>query len=314
MAGAMAGSAILAAATSCARLSTVTLTINNDCNLSCPHCYLQYEGRGGVVSPATLKSIFESSCERICVVGKEPLANRSSIETVRALVWDASARSKSVSLITNGLNAALLPAETVRALAWIDISLDGGPRTYGAYRQGSWPKLLRAVSALRANGCREIRLLQTISRETAGAIDDMLDAHAELGADLTLFSPFQPTRSHGSQRTSAISPVAVVDALAPYAARADVMLAADGLYASPYPEAESAFARARQLFGDRFVFVSSDPIDRGLIRVTYDGLVMTPFQAVDTADYATKGRPLEAAGLDAAYEALYAESTPRVLH
>jgi MoaA/NifB/PqqE/SkfB family radical SAM enzyme len=43
MAGAIAGTAILNCKLQSA-LDTVALTINNSCNLHCPHCYLQYDG------------------------------------------------------------------------------------------------------------------------------------------------------------------------------------------------------------------------------------------------------------------------------
>jgi MoaA/NifB/PqqE/SkfB family radical SAM enzyme len=106
MAGAMAGSAILAAGSRKDSLSIVTLTINNTCNLACPHCYLQYAGPEFFALDSVLDAVLDSNCEGISIVGKEPLANKESADRVRELVERAAEKGKWVSLITNGLNAA----------------------------------------------------------------------------------------------------------------------------------------------------------------------------------------------------------------
>ncbi|MDB5470166.1 MAG: hypothetical protein JWR84_1726 [Caulobacter sp.] len=314
MAGAMAGSAILAAEARRTTLGTVTLTMNNDCNLACPHCYLQYEGRKGLLSQSTLDSVLASGCERVCIVGKEPLANRQSIAMVGEIARGAVSRGKVVSMITNGLNARLLPAEIVRAFAWIDVSLDGGPHTYEAYRQGSWSKLRAAISALHEAGLAELRLLQTVSRQTIGTIDDMLEAQSLLGGSMTIFSPYQTTRSSGVQGAAAIEPTEFLNALAPFAQLPDVIVALDSLYTRQFPDIEGIIQRGEELFGDRFIFVDDDPIDRGLIRVTYDGLVLSPFEAVNTRDYAVRGRILDGTPLDGIFEEMLNSARSSCVH
>ena len=97
MSGAMAGSAIVGAQARRDSLGTVTLTINNVCNLSCAHCYLQYDGREGLIDQDVINHIFESDFERICVVGKEPLANRASADTAGRIVDLASRKSRAVA-------------------------------------------------------------------------------------------------------------------------------------------------------------------------------------------------------------------------
>jgi MoaA/NifB/PqqE/SkfB family radical SAM enzyme len=252
--------------------------------------------------------VLSSSCETVSIVGKEPLANRRSVAVVEEIVRRAKLERKSVSLITNGLNGGLLPEEVVRELAWIDVSLDGGPRTYERYRQGSWSKLQRSLSTLRERGARDIRLLQTVSATNAAEIGDMLEAQTILGADLTIFSPFQVTRASGQQSVSTISPSAFVEAVAPTAAMSQVWVAMDALYAGAFEDVAPALQRAEDLFGSRFIYVGSDPIDRGLIRVTYDGLVLSPFDSVHTRDSASVGHVLEGRELDAIFEQLRSRS------
>jgi MoaA/NifB/PqqE/SkfB family radical SAM enzyme len=234
--------------------------------------------------------ILAADFARICIVGKEPLANGRSIETVRRIVERASRNGKTTSLVTNGLNGHMLPTSVLERLAWIDVSLDGGPTTYEAYRGGSWEKLRRSVTSMRARGLRDLRVLQTLSVQTVDSVADMLEAGFGLGASLVVFSPFQPTRAQGKQAAVAISPTKIVKALEPFADDDRIYVSFDAGYACRFEDAERATSLATDLFGDRFTYVDSDPVDRGIVRVTYDGLVLTPFEAVNTDDYRSVGR------------------------
>jgi MoaA/NifB/PqqE/SkfB family radical SAM enzyme len=314
MAGAMAGSAILAARSRKDSLSIVTLTINNTCNLACPHCYLQYAGPEFSALDWVFDAVLDSNCEGISIVGKEPLANKASADSVRELVERAAEKGKWVSLITNGLNAALLPLDVAAKLAWIDVSLDGGATSYDQYRGGSWEKLSRSLRRLRSDAGVDLRLMQTLSAATVPAIDEMLAVAEELGATTTIFSPFQPTRSSGIQSAVAIGPEAYLSALEPYrSAVQSFYVTMDALYLNQFSVGDVA-RRGVELFGDRFIYVGTDPIDRGLIRVTYDGLVMTPFASVDTADYSRIGIRLATGGLDSIFSQLHGISSQHSLH
>jgi len=304
MAGAMAGSAILAAQTRRGTLGTVTVTVNNICNLACPHCYLQYLGPKGTIEPDVIDHILASNCERICIVGKEPLADARSAEAVSRFVQPAHRGGKSVSLITNGLNGQLLPETVLKKLSWIDVSLDGGPASYGTYRRGSWEKLCESVSSMRTRGLRELRLLQTLSSVTLDAIPDMMEAGRILRASVTMFSPYQTTRLQGRQLVDQVSPSEIVQALIPFATDETIHLSFAAGYVARFGDAGEAIRRAGELFGDRFTYVDTDPLDRGIVRVTYDGLILTPFEAVDTADYASIGRKVLAQPIDSWFGAM----------
>jgi MoaA/NifB/PqqE/SkfB family radical SAM enzyme len=289
MGGVMAGSAILGARTRRDTLGTVTLTINN---LSCPHCYLQYNGRRQAIDRSVITHLFSSNFDRICIVGKEPLVDRASGDVIEEIVKLCEANGKSASLITNGLNGRFLTDFTIRRLSWIDVSLDGGERTYESYRQGSWSKLHRSILSMYARGLRELRVLHTLSKATLGSIEDTVETASALGASLIIFSPYQPTRMQGRQTTMAISPLQMLEALEPFAHDEKVYLGFDAGYAAKFIDAPRAIEMASELFGDRLSYVDADPINRGIIRVTYDGLVLTPFEAVHTDDYARIGRPV----------------------
>lgn len=314
MSGVMAGSAILAARTRRTSLGTVTLTINNTCNLTCSHCYLQYSGREGVISPAVLDHLFKSDFDRVCIVGKEPLADHRSVTAVCEIVERATEIQKAVSVVSNGLNGRLLPDAVLENISWMDVSLDGGERTYEAYRRGSWTKLRSSIDSMRARGLKDLRLLQTLSTATAGSVTDMVEAALVLGASVIMFSPYQPTRSHGTQTVAPLAPSQIVQLLHSVAGDRRIYLSFDAKYASRFDRVDESLCDAARLFGDRFIYVDSDPVDRGIVRVTYDGLILTPFEAANTDDYQTIGRPVLMQPIGSWFSAMLSSSQSTLLH
>ena len=81
MAGAIAGTALVNYAPNISKkLSTVTLTVNNLCNLQCPHCYLQYDGgETKYISPSILEHLYNAEFKHLVIVGKEPFVNTKTV-------------------------------------------------------------------------------------------------------------------------------------------------------------------------------------------------------------------------------------------
>jgi len=314
MSGVMAGTTILAVPAERSTLGTVTLTVNNSCNLDCPHCYLTEAAADAVIGYAIIDSILRSSCDRICIVGKEPLANRRTVEAVEDIVFRASARNKSVSLISNGLNGSLLSNTAVSKLDWIDISLDGGRTSYQQYRGGSWSKLERSLSGLQDRGLKELRVLQMLSSLTVPYLEDMVDSSLALGASILMFSPFRHTRGTRPQSGEAVHPRELLDRLRPYAAVPELRLSFDADYASAFGDISAVLVEAREVFGNKFSYIDQDPISRGIVRVTYDGLVMTPLQAIHTKDYEHCALPLADQDLDMLFHKLARRCLTSTLH
>ena len=134
--GAFAGSAALLCRELRPDLSVVTLTMNNSCNLKCPHCYLQYAEQDAYVAPFVVEAIARSRAEAVAIVGMEPLKNSRSVAELGLIVEAVKASGKKVGLVTNGLNAHLLPTNIARLLDWVDVSVDGvrGPINPSAAR------------------------------------------------------------------------------------------------------------------------------------------------------------------------------------
>jgi len=303
MGGAMAGSAICSARDSSDVLDLVTVTINNVCNLSCPHCYLQYAGVSSLIEESSLAQVTSSSFRHLCIVGMEPLANRASTDLVERMVRTVVASGKSISLITNGLNLQLLSADVLKKLSWVDVSVDGTSRSYKELRGGSYDKLRRGIGYALECGLRELRILHTISSANVGELRDMLSEAFLLGSSLVVISPFQRTHAARAQSVEMVEPQQLLKALMDTGLADDprLRLIFDIGYLRHFQGSEVVEV-ARGAFKERFVYIASDPIDRGLIRVTYDGLVLTPFESIHTSDYPSVGRPLEKHGLDQWFE------------
>ena len=311
MAGAMAGSAVLTAPDKTRELGIVTLTINNSCNLRCPHCYLQYATESqDLINWTDVSHILESQFRHLCIVGKEPLSNRSAAALTSRLIAAARDTGRSSSFITNGLNLRLLDADSFRRLDWLDVSLDGGPRSYASYRGGSYSKLTHGIEYARDSGLDDLRILHTVSSGNLESTDEALQAALSFQPRYVVVSPFQATRHDGTQSVAMVSPSELLRALENAGAHTDsrIWLTLDHGYAKHFSDAE-AVNRLRKIFGDRLVYIDSDPIDRGIIRVTFDGLVLSPFESVHTAEYGQRGRPLRRHSLTEWYQTILAEAS-----
>jgi MoaA/NifB/PqqE/SkfB family radical SAM enzyme len=293
MGGAMAGSAICSAHSKANWLDMVTLTINNVCNLSCPHCYLEYDNHDSLIDWNDVQRVLASSFRHLCIVGKEPLANRASAALVTRIVEAAVNSGRSASLITNGLNLPFLDTETLSNLAWLDVSVDASPYSYGPYRGGSYAKLSRGIKYALRCGIDDLRILHTVSSANIEMLREMVSTAFDIGSRMVVISPFQITHAARDQRVAMVPPEELLRALGDTGFADDPRLRfiLDVGYLRHF-SGDDVVESATRMLGERFINVETDPIDRGIIRVTYDGLVLTPLESVHTADYPRFGRPL----------------------
>ena len=158
-------------------LHTITLTVNNQCNLHCPHCYLRYNGDNNLVSRETIDFIFkpESLFRHLVIAGKEPFFDRRSAEICRIAISEAESNGISMSLITNGINVPFLGADGLSAISFLDISLDGGKIFYPQYRGVPISRLETSLSWLKTNGFSNYNALEILNNLTLRHIDDMME-------------------------------------------------------------------------------------------------------------------------------------------
>lgn len=274
-------------------LQIATVTVNNGCNLECPHCYLQYAGAPDrVISDAYFQAILESPAERVILVGKEPLKDRPSVEhTSRLIAW-ASDEGKRVAMITNGQLLNLLPADMAQYLDYIDVSFDGGPQTYQGFRGASYDRLARNIASHSDNV--EFSALHVLCDETLPHVDDMMETAAIPGVSCVAFSLFVEARMHGTITSRLQSVERAVSALAQSQRFRDcedavLILARHELGLNDGLADEYVRRVIEEVLPGQVHVVDVDPIHLGIARFTFDELALTPLDSVHPADYARKG-------------------------
>ncbi|ESS72054.1 hypothetical protein MGMO_74c00060 [Methyloglobulus morosus KoM1] len=289
--GAIAGSSILECKQTL-NLDTVTLTINNSCNLVCPHCYLQYQPERSDSFDSQIFSILSrSSFRHLAIVGKEPLFNTNSIDLCLRLSDLCFSTGKTISLISNGINFALAPSNFVNKFSFIDISLDGGPQTYKSYRKASTFKLVNNLRAIASLGAR-MNALHVLNSKTIDHLDDMLDVRNWAPFDRVIFSPYLETQNHGHNLVGGLNLTSLLRRLA--SSRFSQVEGAILLLHDQHIEAGSlTHVEFNQLTSElnlnhRVHLISGDPLEYGILRVTYDGLVLTPYAALHPKKYASE--------------------------
>jgi MoaA/NifB/PqqE/SkfB family radical SAM enzyme len=312
MTGAMAGSTATLHRAISDQLRVITVTINNRCNLSCPHCYLQYSGPSHCIDAATIEAISRSCARHVAIVGKEPLVDTASVALTEQIIQTCAAHGKSISLITNGLKLHRLSDAALAALDWIDISLDGGSATYSTYRRGNFGRVIDNVKSSLARGARAVNALHTVSTANLDAIEDMMAVASLANWSKIIFSPYAEVRNAG---TNATSPVPCATLLASLSASqafrvhspACLLLGKSAFSDQGLSDGDVAkFVQKAGLVG-KVIQVEEDPIRLGYIRITYDGYVMSPYQSLHPAEYRSSAKPLDQySSIDAAYEHLRA--------
>ena len=311
MGGVTAGTAITRLTKPASTPALVTVTVNNECNLSCPHCYLQYAGFASYLTEKHQDIILSEPFSDLAIVGMEPLLNPAITQRTLAFAERAAERGKRVSLITNGLGLTFLPSAASPVFDFIDISFDGGPKTYGHFRGASYERLRRGLNHARRHGER-LNALHVLCRENLVHITDMMRVKEACEFASIMFSPYMPTENQGRNIANPISLSDMLQALAGNDAfmsetRAFFLIDAfhleyEGIEADELNEMASLFGVLNKLH-----VVPHTPTQLGILRVTYDGYVLSPRVAMHTSKYQANGLRIGEITLAAAYDRFLAE-------
>lgn len=299
MTGAIAGSTALLLADPTNDLRVVTLTVNNVCNLRCPHCYLQYAGNSDFINDDIVELVLSTEFEHLAIVGKEPLVNRTSAEQCLSIIRRAAEAGKTVSLITNGHGLHHLSVDALPHLAWIDVSLDGGPGTYSDYRHASYSRILRNLLQLQSRGFAHLNALNTLSSANIDAVDDMVSAEDDFPFSRIVFSPYFEPFNDGSVDVEVLSLPQLLRALSQSTRfmkshRTVLLLGLHAYKRYGFTSMQIQDALEEHSLREKTAFITRDPLHLGYIRVTYDGLVLTPYESLHPASYRQIGRTLRA--------------------
>lgn len=166
------------------------LMVNECCNLDCPRCYLGVKNSYAIMSRGIAKGLLAYAKKHwagVVFIGTEPLLDERSVEIVSKFAAEIRTH-----LITNGVNLEKF-AGALKKVRRIDISLDGGARTY--CRSPNFQQILDGAKKWKILSRSELYLLHVLSRENCRPenIADMIAAKELFGADDTVFSPYIQT-------------------------------------------------------------------------------------------------------------------------
>jgi len=243
-----------------------------------------------VLSSDAEDKLFSLTFEHLAIVGKEPLVNDVSIRRCESLIARCLTRGISVSMITNGVRLSSLSTATVGQLAWLDVSLDGGSRSYGSYRKYSYGSLLQSLKMIHSSGFRHINALHVLNDQTLPQLDDILSSCSDFPFETAMFSPYIDTRNHGHNAVKGVPLLPLLNRLAETQAFMDnpaalllletFHLDADGLSSSLC----KSVVQERGLT-NKVVLLEDDPLSYGILRLTYDDLLLTPQASLHPAEY-----------------------------
>lgn len=179
--------------------------LNNECNISCKHCYNRKQGRRPVDRWEFQKLMIYRIVElarvyriiRVGLLGGEPLLDPSLLKAIAHLRKEGIER---IDISTNGLLADCACADglKVAGVKMVQVSLEGpNAATNDPIRgQGSFDKALAGLKNLRASGL-DTGIMMTVSRSNLGAMGPMVDLARNEGVKIVSFNRLLPI-GHGS--------------------------------------------------------------------------------------------------------------------
>lgn len=292
MGGVVSGSSILNTMKESDSVMTLSLTVNNECNLQCPHCYLQIKKDTALIDIDLLKHVFEQEFDHLAIVGMEPLFDRRTASHTLRIAATAKKFGKTVSVITNGFGLQFLGDDDCELFDSVDVSFDGGRNSYFNSRGASFEKLVRVINAKTVIGPK-LSILNTITQENASQLEDMLALSEHIAYRQMMFSPFLSTNSEGKIDSNELSLVKILQILGQSQAFFDdekSFFFADKYHLDHEQiELSELCLIIQQLnFGAGKVrTLKYSPLVAGNVRLTFDGKFISPFDALHTATYNT---------------------------
>jgi hypothetical protein len=203
-----------------------------------------------------------------------------------------------MNVISNGLNLNLGDKELFQSLNVLDISMDGGETTYKIYRRGSYEKILRNIQRVKElNPDLAVNCLNVISKQTIDSLDEILDIKADFRK--TYFSPYLRTFNQGQTHVDVLPVTEILKFLTTSKrfmedprAVLSFGLAHVADAATSEQEVIDIDSWAREFIVNNFpegkVTYPPEVLKQGMLRITYDGLMMDPYYALHTELYKTK--------------------------
>ncbi|BBB32579.1 hypothetical protein TTHT_1040 [Thermotomaculum hydrothermale] len=294
-------------------LNIFTLTINNLCNASCEHCYLNYSSGKEYISKDVIDRVFETEAKKIVIVGKEPFYDEKSIGILRYIVEKGEKSGKKVSVITNGIN---LPNDIdfLRKFENLDISVHGE----GLYRtESQFERVLKNLDMLEKNNAENVNILSVIDSKTINSIDKVIDfTNRYKNIKRLLFSPFLKTERGKPYSVNEIG----LDKLLGVFSKSKSFLKKENCFllldTYHFVDSElSVFDIEKAIIDsglqNKVIFIKTPPTLMGILRVSHDGLVMTSYDALHTEYYRRHSINInKLSGIDNYYKTIVSSYSP----
>ncbi|HAI74018.1 MAG TPA: hypothetical protein DCS28_03465 [Candidatus Moranbacteria bacterium] len=180
------------------KIKSVSLFVNNMCNLRCPYCYLagiNGESFVEIDTDATLNFIQKvhklSGLESVAIVGREPFL--SPKKTFAVLGGVRAMGIPKVGVITNG---TLMTKEYAKKLAglvsFVDVSLDGLEEVHEATRgKGNFAKTISGIKYLLDTGA-DVFVLHKVDEKSAPQLNEFAKFLRDLGVRNIHMFPLYP--------------------------------------------------------------------------------------------------------------------------
>jgi len=180
------------------------------------------------------------------------------------------------------------PKSLLQQLAFVDISLDSGRSSYDSYRKGSLAKLERSLTWIAKAGTR-MNALNVLNATTINFLDEILLVRELAPFHRIVFSPYLQTRNYGTNTVDIIPLASILSRLADSAFKEtqNTTLLLHGEHLNQDRISKQAFWDSVDRHGlrSKICLLEDYPVKYGVIRVTYDGFVMSPSQALHTKLY-----------------------------
>jgi MoaA/NifB/PqqE/SkfB family radical SAM enzyme len=237
-----------------------------------------------------LNKVLNSDFEHLAVVGKEPLVNKEHIEKLIHLAKKIKESGRTISIITNGKNLNLAKQELLGNLDFIDISFDGGKETYEIFRRGDFEELKKQIQNIYNHGFKKINALHSVHSENINNIEDMMTILEIIPFGKIMFSPYLVTENFGENKVSKITLEKLFKKLSSsksFMKSPQTIVNIDSYHLEQAKISPEELIDLAKKFGlkNKLVLHDKDLLPSGVVRVTYDGWVLSPSQSLNPKRY-----------------------------
>ena len=287
MGGATAGSLMLKLKDGDSEISSIVLSINNNCNLACKHCYLGNSyGDIKYIDDSAIKKLFTKDFLHLAIVAKEPLLDKKSRGILKNIALECKKRDIYFGFITNGLNLHLLDGEVFNSCDYIDVSLHSLTYPNDLICHNIVVNLERYSSLYPG----KFNVLTVLTEENNDEFKDIIKTIRDMPIKHFIVSPFLNTDRIEPYNLNFYSIEKFLEKLSESKEflELDNSLALIDSYHAYFDAVNlNKIESIIKIFGieSKVKLYKTDPLKMGMVRVNYDQTVVHPLDALNTKSY-----------------------------